>query len=126
MGRLIKRRRFNTWLALAALAFQIVVSFGHVHLDDLRIVAPRSARIDGRATALAAQHAPAQAPNEDDDGYCAICASIFLASTSFVPAPPVLPLPDRLRRIVHAAPSHFGFVAEPRRTAFQSRAPPAA
>ena len=32
--------RFGSWLALAALALQIVVSFGHVHLDR---VAPSAA-----------------------------------------------------------------------------------
>ena len=34
--RWVHNRRFGSWLALAALALQIVVSFGHVHLDRVR------------------------------------------------------------------------------------------
>jgi hypothetical protein len=69
-------------------------------------------------------HAPAQSPADNDD-YCAICASIFLASSAFAPAPPQLLVPASFRRIEHyfnaAQP-----LAEQLRLAFRSRAPPAA
>src|ERR1700733_7862530 len=79
--------RFGSWLALVALAFQLVVSFGHVHLDGVRI-GPAAV---GRPTP-AAHSVPAQPPADNDD-YCAICASLYLAANSFVPSAPPLPMP---------------------------------
>jgi hypothetical protein len=119
-------RGFATWLALFALGLQMIVSFGHVHLEGL-------ARSDQAPAALvAAGHASqsllAQHPgvgDDDDDAYCPICASVYLTANSFLPAAPVLSLPS-----VSTAGEHFKrhvpvFFA-PRRLAFQSRAPPLA
>jgi hypothetical protein len=121
-------RRFGAWSGLAALALQIVLSFGHIHVGNKHISGAR-----GWFSAAASQHfvttrisenAPGQnAPDNDD--YCAICASIFLASTSFVPPPPVLLVPTAFKRIEHASAAAHG-VNEPRRVAFRSRAPPQA
>lgn len=113
--------RFVGWLALAALALQIVVSFGHVHLDGIHHVQPRA--VIGGLQAQA-QPLPAQQPS-DDDGYCPICASIYLATNSFVPQPPQLPVPFVSRRIEHFDRATIVFVP-PQRAAFQSRAPPLA
>lgn len=112
-------KRFASWLALGALALQIVVSFGHVHLDGIHPAYPTG---NVAAFKAQAQPAPAQQPG-DDDGYCAICASLYLVSNSFAPQPPSLPLPFVSRPIEHLDRAHIGFVA-PRRTPFQSRAPP--
>jgi hypothetical protein len=122
-----RHKRHGAVLALAALALQIVLAFGHVHLNlrgsvgDMRapIAAPHY-----RSLAQTSPQAPAQNPSDDDD-YCAICASIFLASTSFTPAPPALPVPVDFQRIERSFDNARG-CAEPRRFAFQSRAPPAA
>jgi hypothetical protein len=110
-------------LALIALALQLVLTFGHVHLRGL---GGSSHRIIARQASLA--HPPLQAPVQipsDDDDYCAICASIFLASSAFAPAPPQLLVPASFRRIEHyfnaAQP-----LAEQLRLAFRSRAPPLA
>jgi hypothetical protein len=126
MGWVYRHKRHGALLALAALALQIAVSFGHVHLSlrgsvgDSRV--PIAAPHYGTLAQTSPQ-APAQSP--DDDDYCAICASIFLASTSFTPAPPALPVPVSFQRIEHSFENARGFT-EPRRFAFQSRAPPAA
>jgi hypothetical protein len=120
-----RHRRRGALLALVALALQITLSFGHVHLN-LRssvgyshgIAAPRYGQL-----AQTSPQAPAQSP--DDDDYCAICASIFLASTSFTSSPPALPVPIGFQRIEHSFDNARG-CTEPRRLAFQSRAPPAA
>jgi Protein of unknown function (DUF2946) len=113
---------FGSWLALIALAFQLAVSFGHVHLDGVRIASKVAAV--GRP-AHTAQLPPAQQPGDKDD-YCAICASLYLAAHSFVPLPPPLPAPLPLSSAI----AHFDYgVASffaPRRPAFQSRAPPLA
>jgi hypothetical protein len=112
--------------ALVALALQIAVSFGHVHLDGVVRASTHAAIAGTYKTALdqASPRAPAQNPADDDD-YCAICASIFLVSTSFVSEPPKLPVPGRFQRVTHSTGIARG-IAEPRLFAFQSRAPPAA
>ncbi|MGA8653297.1 MAG: DUF2946 family protein [Xanthobacteraceae bacterium] len=68
---------------------------------------------------------PAQHPANDGDDYCAICATIHLASTSFLPQVPLLPVPFVSQTVEHFSDFAFVFVA-PQRTAFQSRAPPLA
>jgi hypothetical protein len=126
MGWVHCYKRFGACLALAALALQMVVSFGHVHLDRAArsSAAIAAAASHGTALAQASPRSPAQNPSDDDD-YCAICASIFLASTSFIALPPPLPVPLGFTRIAHSYGAAFGVIA-PRRGAFQSRAPPAA
>jgi hypothetical protein len=113
-------------LALAALALQIVLSFGHVHLDGIRPAAAQTAVTAPHQAAVA--EAPRQVPAQnsgDNDDYCAICASIYLASTGFVSQAPRLPVPRGFERIEHSYGAARGQM-EPRRFAFQSRAPPAA
>ena len=124
MGWVHGHKRRGAYFALAALLLQIAVSFGHVDLDG--IVGSDHLTLTGlHKTVLAksSNQGPAQAPS-DDDGYCPICASIFLASTSFVSQPPPLPVPVGFRRIEHSFGTAFGII-EPRRVAFRSRAPPA-
>lgn len=125
MGWVRRNRRHGACLALAALALQIALSFGHVHLDGL--IRPSQAFANSHSTIIAqsSQQAPAQSPGDDDDGYCAICASIFLVSTSFVSEPPQLPVPDAFARVEQTFSATHGIVA-PLRVAFRSRAPPAA
>jgi hypothetical protein len=126
-----RHKRRGALLALAALALQITIAFGHVHLNDLHL---RGVAGGSRGTTIAPHHAtlaqpspqaPGQNSNDDDD-YCAICASIFLVSSSFTPAPPVLPVPVGFQRIEHSFDNAHGCTEPRRRLAFQSRAPPAA
>jgi hypothetical protein len=115
--------RFGSWLALVALALQLAVSFGHVHLDVVR-AGSTAAWIAG-AQAPSSPPFPAQHPANDADDYCAICATIHLASTSFLSDAPQLPVPFLSQTVEHFHHVAFVFVA-PQRTAFQSRAPPLA
>ena len=126
-----RHKRRGALLALAALTLQIALAFGHVHLNDLHL---RGATSGSRGTtfvphgatfAQSSPQAPGQNSNDDDD-YCAICASIFLVSNSFAPAPPVLPVPIGFQRIEHSLDHAHGATEPRRRLAFQSRAPPAA
>ncbi len=119
--RWIHNRRFGSCLALAALVLQLVVSFGHVHLDGVHRSYPALA-VSG--SGAQASQLPAQHPGNDaDDDYCAICATIFFAATSFLPPAPRLPVPFVSRPIEHFAPVAVDFIV-PRRGPFQSRAPP--
>lgn len=125
MGWVHGHKRHGAFLALAALALQIVLSFGHVHLDGIRTAGSLSIAITHKtAVAQASPQAPAQNPGDDDD-YCAICASIYLASTSLVSHAPPLPVPLGFVRITHRYVAAIGIVAA-RSIAFRSRAPPAA
>jgi hypothetical protein len=116
-------RRIGSWLALAALAVQLALSFGHVHPGAVQRFDPSVAGLGQEAHA--AKPLPAQQPGEDGNDYCAICASIYLAANSFVPVAPQLPVPSISHRIERFDPGTPAFIAS-RRLAFQSRAPPLA
>jgi hypothetical protein len=123
MSRLVCKGRFGRYLALAGLALQLIVSFGHVHLEGVQagsLVAAAAPKAPG------SHPSPAQHPATDDDDYCAICAAIHLASSSFLPDAPQLTVPFVFSlAIEHSSHVVFIFVSPPR-TAFQSRAPPLA
>src|SRR6476469_3985805 len=75
-----KNSRFGAWAAVFALAIQLVLSFGHVHLDNLQGTSS--------VTASASQRQP-NTPAADDRGtghdFCAICAALNHASSSVLP-----------------------------------------
>jgi len=126
MGWVYRHKRRGALLAFAALVLQTVLAFGHVHLDGIRPVAAHNAVVAPLKATLAdaSRQTPSQNSGDDDD-YCAICASIYLASTTFISHAPPLPVPLGFERIVHSYASARGSIA-PRRVAFRSRAPPAA
>jgi hypothetical protein len=106
------------------MALQLALSFGHLHLD--RIAPAPTALAVAAATSSGHPSSPAQHPANDADDYCAICAIIHLASTSFVPDTPALPVPFTAEPVQQHFSSVAFIVTAPRRTAFQSRAPPLA
>jgi hypothetical protein len=124
MGWARRHRRRHAFRALAAFLLQIAASFGHVDLDSAvaggYLALGTNQKID---IAGPSQRAPVQNTG-DDNGYCPICASIFLISTSFVAAPPSLSVPDSFERISHSVSIARGITASPR-LVFRSRAPPA-
>ena len=121
--RWIHNRRFGNWLALAALVLQLVVSFGHVHLDGVHRASPALA-LSGSG-AQASQLPGPQPGNGADDDYCVICATIFLAATTFLPPAPQPPVPSASQTIERFDRVPVVFIAS-RRAPFQSRAPPLA
>jgi hypothetical protein len=113
--------RVGSRLALFALAVQIVLSFGHVHLDYFHYALPGIASAGKQST----PSTPTQQPVGDAGDYCAICATIHLAATSFLPQAPHLPVAFVSRSVEHFEGVAVLFIA-PRRPPFQSRAPPLA
>ena len=121
------RIRSAAKLALFALALQMIVSFGHLHRDDLGL--PPLAGTD--QTSVASTTAPgSQAPagqqhQPASDDYCPICASIALLATWMPVVPPVLVTPESIHRVraplasLQRPPTHFSL-------SFQARAPPVA
>ena len=119
MRQVRTNRRWSTWLALAVITLQLVLSFGHTHLEKL---ASESVRASVAASKAPSPH---QHPTNEADDFCAICATIHLASSSFLPNAPLLRVPFTARTIEHFG--HFTFIfITPQRAAFQSRAPPVA
>src|ERR1700757_2151124 len=90
VGWVRRHRRHGAVLALIALALQAALAFGHVHLPALA-QNPHATSAQRAALADSKSHAPVQTPADNDD-YCAVCASIFLASSAFAPAPPQFPV----------------------------------
>jgi len=85
-------RQLGARLALFALALQLVLSFGHIHAEDLGIAVPAS------ATSIAHNHANddgSPPPQDQDDRHdvCVICATLSLTSTSLLPIVASLVLP---------------------------------
>lgn len=120
-------RTFGGRLALFALAVQLLLSFGHIHRDD--IYGPDAASALAAAAAQPAaddsKTQPTDQPSKHSDDYCAICATMALLSGSFVAEAPQLPVPVISHAVEHVDRVVVAIMA-PRRTAFQSRAPPAA
>jgi len=93
MAWLRQHLRTNGCVALFALALQLALSFGHVHLDGL--TGPSAAQA-GILASQAGSHSGAPADSGHHPGlhdYCAICATISLAGSLLLPqmAQPVLP-----------------------------------
>jgi hypothetical protein len=116
-----RHKRHGAVLALIALALQIALTFSHVHLRGLAGGSQRAIAEQVRLAHLPPQ-APAQNPGDNDD-YCAICASIFLASGAFTPPPPQLLVPAHFQRVEHLFNAARPLAERPR-LAFRSRAPP--
>ena len=85
-------RQLGARLVLFALALQLVLSFGHIHVEDLGIAAP--ANTESIAQNPANSDGPA-APQDRNDRHdvCAICVTLSLTSTSLLPIVASLVLP---------------------------------
>ena len=126
MGWFRANGRLASRLALFALAVQLVLSFGHIHPDDiygsLKVPFPAHA-LSHSATDQALTVSNDRSAQVADD-FCAICASVSLLGNSVAAEPPKLALPE-LQTVDHAAHA-VAFVIAPLRGPFQSRAPPVA
>jgi hypothetical protein len=115
------RLRLGSCVALLALALQLVISFGHVHVGALHAQSPASVE--------ATDNTPFAPPGHDGpdspDHYCAICAVIHLAGTLTLAEPPSIPLPRVLGQWRPDVAVKFGWLAAPP-AFFPARAPPVA
>jgi hypothetical protein len=109
--------RFGSRVALVALALQIVLSFGHVHL----------CAADPDALAQVSAGSSNQVPIHKTDGagdaFCAVCASMQLIAGSVTAAGPALPLPAQLGSTGFQAPAEPALLPS-LRALFNARAPP--
>src|SRR5437868_2318281 len=123
------RKRAGSYLALFALAFQLAVSFGHVHLEHFT---PLSAAMGASALAgaqipAADFNAPSNPTGREDlaDDCCPICTLIHLAGTLVPAEMPSLPLPTVVGRLRLEAAAEFDLTTS-HAALFRARAPPIA
>jgi hypothetical protein len=112
----------GAWLALAALLVQFVVSFAHIHRDDLIPVAPESTPNASRLNPALPDNSRSPAPTRDHD-FCTICASMALVGSVVLPLPPTV--------VIATAPGRIDLIEQPVILAstdhhrhFQARGPP--
>jgi hypothetical protein len=125
MQWLRSKRRTGARLGLFALAVQLVLSFGHIHPQD---VVPRS--IPGAAashnawsaTSSSGQHTPGGLPDDD----CPICMAMHAAASGLLPETPMAALPDPFGFALRPTIIERLDVSLPRHILFQTRAPPLA
>ena len=115
------RSRWGAYLALLALAFQLAISFGHVHLDHIALTSADATAI---ASAPSSDDPPSIPASQDvADDLCPICALIHLAG-ALVPAQIApLPLPNIFGSVRREAAVAFDLTAAPG-ARFRARAPP--
>lgn len=120
------RVRWGAGLALFALALQLILSFGHVHLEGISL-AHASTVVGEQAPADSTD--PASLPAHPDEGvaddYCPICALIHLAGTLISADAPLLALSTISGRRQLAPKSAAALTASPRGS-YSARAPPLA
>jgi Protein of unknown function (DUF2946) len=121
------KSRWGSYLALFALAFQLALTFGHVHLDRLAPLSSDRLTIASADASTDASNAPGDSKGRHDraDDRCPICTLIHLAGALVLAEPPSLQLPDIFSRLSSEPALAFDF-AEPQRAHFAARAPPIA
>jgi hypothetical protein len=87
------------WLACFALACQLVLSFGHIHLTQPVGQASTAAAL---GSALAGDASGGDNPGQPKhpsgltDDYCAVCRNISLTAASIVPIAPAIEVPHSI------------------------------
>jgi hypothetical protein len=121
------RMRLGSWAALLALAIQLALSFGHIHLgggslrSGLGPIALRWTTLPPPASPDAST-APARHKSASlADDLCIICAAMQLAYTPA--AAGLVPLLATVSQILSDPSSDFALAASPHRL-FRARAPP--
>ena len=122
MGWFRSRSRLGAYLALFALAFQLAVSFAHVHLEH---ASPIAAGARARAQLADQASAPSSRSDHEDlaDDLCPICSLIHLAGTIMPAEMPPVPLPQVFGSLRLKAAVAID-VSASHRVVFQARAPP--
>ena len=121
------RKRSGSYLALFALAFQLAVSFGHVHLEHFTPPSAGASALAGAQPSADDRNAPSNPAGREDlaDDCCPICTLIHLAG-ALVPAEmPSLPLPTVVGRLRLELAAEFDLTAS-HAALFRARAPPIA
>jgi Protein of unknown function (DUF2946) len=120
------RARGTAFLALFALALQLVLSFGHLHLEQVLFGSEHASKlVDGQPTVGAAStdDSDEDHPKSHSGAYCAICAIVHLTRCLLISDPPSLLLPKSYLSL-QFEPENEAAAVELACTPFQARAPP--
>ena len=119
------KRRAGVGLGLFALAVQLVLSFGHIHPQDILpafAAAPAKLLVPGaKISSAPAEH---RAPNGVPDDDCPICMAMHIAASGLLPAVPLVVLPSGFDRVSQNAAIEEFDLSVRRYVLFQTRAPP--
>ncbi len=95
MGWFRSNRSVVTWLAFFALACQLLLSFGHVHVGMFGGGSAAWAAAENRdVSAGVAPSSPQKNPTGLSGDFCAICANISLAGMLVEPIPAIVLAPN--------------------------------
>jgi hypothetical protein len=121
------KRRAGVGLGLFALAIQLILSFGHVHPQDVlspSAVAAASTTLlfpGAKLSSVPAQH---RTPNGLPDDDCPICMAMHITASGLLPTPPSVVLPSEFARVSKNAALEKFDLSVRRYALFQTRAPP--
>src|SRR5215467_11679709 len=108
------KRKYGGGLALFALALQFMLSFAHLHPEDIFGPGAASSTLPAAPRSQPLSADPDRTSHNDD--YCAICATMYLLGSSSIPeTPPLLPLSFVWQRIERFDDTVATFVAPRRR-----------
>ena len=124
MGWFRSNLRSGAWCALFAMALQLALSFGHVHLNNL-VSQKQAPGISEQAPATGPNGEPGRSKSGAAHDPCFICRLIHLADTLVPAALPSLSLPVVASPIRHAIEIDREPAAS-RPSFFHARAPPLA
>jgi hypothetical protein len=116
------RLKPSSYVALFAMALQLALSFGHIHLDYVSAGSGQTSVQRAASATLAGLRAADELPAQPGDE-CAVCALIALANSLIMPLPALLPVPMQFAVAQHEAALVFHLTAVTLRS-FQARAPP--
>jgi hypothetical protein len=125
------RSRGVSCLALLALALQLALAFGHIHVKELLGKTHSSASVDASTLASLSDEQRTSAQDADgshhehEDEYCAVYAINGLIGSAQHAEPPALLMPLRIGRALHTLGYEIP-LAELHHALFQARAPPVA
>ena len=111
--------RHGSWLALVALAINLALSFGHIHIAGQTspgVLAAAFGVTDPDGTKGHSNHGQA-------DYLCPICIATSAMASALTSAPPVIPL-QLTATVIDRTIEPVRFAVALRRAAFQSRGPP--
>ena len=122
MNRFRQRNCFSSYVALFAIAFQLFVSFGHIHKTEIASTDTTIGLTERAGLAQNQNERTGDIPGDTHDR-CSICAIIHLAGSLVVPDQPLSEL-RQTNYFVLVLPSISAPISRAEQTPFQSRAPP--
>jgi|SRR5262252_8968980 len=125
MGWFRANRGVVAWLAFFALACQLVLSFGHVHVGKFSGGSAAWAAVETGDTSDVPPPSPQKNPIGLAGDFCAVCANISLASTLVLPILLVILAPSLFTEVLRwslaaGEPASFDYLP------FNARGPPQA